>query len=302
MITGAYGGTTHGAILNVYADDPVTDLDNFTVSTNTVSSGATVQGTVSILFTFVAGPDGVPVTLGSSKPALASVPPSVTIPPGASSATFTITTQPVSTATDVTILAAHSMTLRETLQLLPPGALAGLTLNPGTVTGGTPSQGTVTLSSPAPAGGVAVALSSSDTTVATVPASVTVAAGATSATFTVTTKPVSGAGTFSIITASAGGLEKTATINVNPGAAADTVSVTRAEYVVSSRQLRVDATSTKATATLQVFVSSTGALIGTLSNNGGGSYSGQFSWPSNPQSITVKSSLGGSATRAVTAK
>jgi hypothetical protein len=53
---------------------------------------------------------------------------------------------------------------------------------------------------------------------------------------------------------------------------------------------------------MQVFVASTGALIGTLGNDGGGRYRGQFTWPSNPQSIVVKSSLGGSATIAVVLK
>src|SRR5438445_22208 len=67
----------------------------------------------------------------------------------------------------------------------PSVTLSTLSLNPTTVTGGDSSTGTVTLSGPAPSGGAQVALSSSDTSVATVPSSVTVAAGATSATFTV---------------------------------------------------------------------------------------------------------------------
>ena len=83
-------------------------------------------------------------------------------------------------------------------------------------------------------------------------------------------------------------------------ATTDTVSITEALYAAGDRVLNVTATSSSAAATLQVFVASTGALIGKLSNDGSGRYRGQFSWPSNPQSITVKSSLGGSATRTVT--
>ena len=79
----------------------------------------------------------------------------------------------------------------------------------------------------------------------------------------------------------------------------DVVAIQRAVYYRSKHQLQVNASSTNATATLQVSVTSSGALIGTLANNGGGRYSGQFSWPSNPQIITVKSSLGGSASKAV---
>jgi hypothetical protein len=71
----------------------------------------------------------------------------------------------------------------------PPSnaSLSSLTLNPTSVLGGVQSStGTVTLSGPAPSGGVQVTLSSSNTAVARVPPSVTVQAGATSGTFTVT--------------------------------------------------------------------------------------------------------------------
>jgi hypothetical protein len=78
----------------------------------------------------------------------------------------------------------------------------------------------------------------------------------------------------------------------------DKVGVTSAVYSTSKHLLSVQATSSN-TATLSVYVTATGQLIGTLSNNGGGTYSGKFSWPTNPQNITVRSSLGGSATKAV---
>ena len=181
----------------------------------------------------------------------------------------------------------------------PAPALSSLTLSPSSVTGGGTSQGTVTLSAPAPAGGAVVTLSSGNTAVATVPASVTVAGGATSATFTVTTRTVSTTTAVSI-SAAHGGVTKTATLTVTPAPAADTVSVTRAEYTASKKTLRVDATSTNASAVLRAYVTSTGALIGTLKNSGGGRHTGQFTWPSNPQNVTVRSSLGGSASRAVT--
>ncbi|HUS13788.1 MAG TPA: VCBS repeat-containing protein, partial [Chloroflexia bacterium] len=85
-------------------------------------------------------------------------------------------------------------------------------------------------------------------------------------------------------------------------AAADTVSITRAEYSTGNRELRVEATSSNGSVVLRAYVSATNALIGTLSNNGGGRYEGRFSWPSNPQNVTVRSSAGGVATRAVTAR
>ena len=187
----------------------------------------------------------------------------------------------------------------------PPGnpTLSTLTVNPTTVVGGNSSQGTVTLTSAAPSGGAAVTLSSSNTAVATVPASVTVSAGATSASFTVTTKSVT-ASTSVTISAAYGGVTRTATLTITPPTsppppATDTVAIQVAEYSSGNRQLRVEATSSNSSATLNVYVTSTSQLIGTLRNEGGGRYRGDFSWASNPQSITVRSSLGGSATRAV---
>ena len=94
----------------------------------------------------------------------------------------------------------------------------------------------------------------------------------------------------------------TPTATPTPTPAIDTVSITRAEYQTNNRRLRVEATSTNATATLQVFVTSSNQLIGTLSNSGGGRYRGEFNWPVNPQNITVRSNFGGQATRAVTTR
>ena len=90
--------------------------------------------------------------------------------------------------------------------------------------------------------------------------------------------------------------------NTTGGTGTDTVSITRAEYQTGNRRLRLEATSTRADPALQVFVTSTDQLIGTLANNGAGRFRGQFSWPVNPQSVTVKSNFGGQATRTVTQK
>jgi hypothetical protein len=75
-----------------------------------------------------------------------------------------------------------------------------------------------------------------------------------------------------------------------------------AEYAAGNAQLRVEATGSNASATLSVYVTSTNTFIGTLRNEGGGRYRGDFSWQTNPQSITVRSSFGGQATRSVILK
>ena len=180
----------------------------------------------------------------------------------------------------------------------PPLGVATLSLSPTTVMGGNSSTGTVTLTAIAQAA-TTVAITSNNAA-ATVPASVTVPAGSQSRTFSISTTQVP-ATTRAAITASLNGTSRSATLTINPAAGgADTVSITQAEYDTGNRRLRVEATSTRSTATLRVFVTSTNQLIGTLSNDGGGRYRGEFSWPVNPQSITVRSNFGGQATRTVT--
>jgi hypothetical protein len=95
------------------------------------------------------------------------------------------------------------------------GTLAGVTITPDTVAAGTTAQGTVTLVA-ADAGDTVVTLASTDTTVVTVPALVTVPAGSISATFPVTTIPFTGPGTFACVNASAGGVTQADCLNVNP--------------------------------------------------------------------------------------
>jgi hypothetical protein len=78
------------------------------------------------------------------------------------------------------VFGPFSSTRRFTLQGAPTqAALSAIGVNPTSVVGGNTSQGTVTLTAAAPSGGFAVALSD-NSSASTVPASVTVAQGATS--------------------------------------------------------------------------------------------------------------------------
>ncbi|HEY3242238.1 MAG TPA: DUF2341 domain-containing protein, partial [Phycisphaerae bacterium] len=94
-------------------------------------------------------------------------------------------------------------------------ALASVTLNPSSVVGGNPSQGTVTLGNPAPGGNAVVTLSSANSSVASVPSSVTVLAGNTTATLPITTSAVSNS-TIVAITASYSGVNKSSNLTVTP--------------------------------------------------------------------------------------
>jgi hypothetical protein len=82
--------------------------------------------------------------------------------------------------------AAHL--IRVMAQLPPP--LQTPTFNSASIRGGTSSTGTVALAGPAPAGGGVISLLNGNPSVATVPATVTIPEGQTSAAFTVTTTSV----------------------------------------------------------------------------------------------------------------
>jgi hypothetical protein len=82
-------------------------------------------------------------------------------------------------------------------------------------------------------------------------------------------------------------------------ASIDTITISLAQYGTTNRRLQVTATSSNPNAILKVYVTSGGALIGTLTNNGGGNFSGTFKWSTNPLNITVRSNLGGSASTTV---
>jgi hypothetical protein len=171
-------------------------------------------------------------------------------------------------------------------------------VNPASQFGGFTAQGTVTLSGPADASAI-VSLVSSNGTLASVPASVTVPAGATSVSFPITLQPAA-VNTPVTISASMGGITQNASLTVL--APLDSVKITKAEDTVRSFNLKVEASSTSSTATLTVWNAATGALIGTLSNAGGGKYTGQFTVSPAVLSITMKSSLGGVTTGPVVQK
>jgi hypothetical protein len=105
-------------------------------------------------------------------------------------------------------------------------SVSSLSLNPASVTGGSSSVGTATLNMAAPAGGAGVFLSSSNAA-ATVPQSVVVPAGQTSATFTATTSAVN-ASTSATITASLGG-STTAVLTITPAGSACTPTTCAAQ-------------------------------------------------------------------------
>jgi FG-GAP-like repeat/FG-GAP repeat len=195
----------------------------------TLAGGNTSQCTVTLTSAAPAG--GAVVTLSSSNATLATVPPSVTVPAGSTFTIFAVGTASVTATTQATITGTFGGATRTALLTVtpppappPPASLSGVSVSPASVTGGASAQGTVTLTSAAPAGGFAVALSSNNAA-ATVPPSVTVSQGATAATFPIGTNAVS-ASTPVTITANAGGVTRSTTLTVNPATQTATLTVT----------------------------------------------------------------------------
>ena len=288
-------------------------LGTLTATPSTVAGGGSTQLQIN-LSQGVAPSGGLTFSVSSSNTAALSVPSSVFMNAGTSSVTFNGTARNVTSNQSTIVRVRHNTLGRREVTVTvtpaappPPGpvSLSSVTLSAAAVVGGNSVQGTVRLSAAASSATIVNLASSSAN--ATVPASVTVAAGASSATFTVNTTAVS-ATTTATISGTFNGLTRSASLTINPvnapppPPATDTVRITRAEFDSGKRTLRVEATSTSASATLQVFNTGTGALLGTLGNGGGGQYRGELTVSTNPQNITVRSSLGGVATRAVDAK
>ncbi len=192
------------------------NLSSLSLNPTSVVGGNSSTGTVTL--TAPAPSGGFVVNLSSSNTNVATVPNTVTVPAGATSATFTVSTRAVTSTTSVTITAsANGVSRTATLTVNPSSSsvtLQSLTISPTSVWGGSTATGTVTLSGPAPAGGVVVSLRSSNSTRASVPSSITIPAGATSANFTIRTTSRFFSITTVTITATYNGVSRSAQLTI----------------------------------------------------------------------------------------
>jgi hypothetical protein len=205
---------------------------SLTLNPTSVAGGATNStGTVTLITPATGTVTQRTVTLSSSNTAAATVPASVTVAIGATSANFTVTSHVVVTTTTATIGATlNGGGQNAVLTVTPLPQVASVTLNPTSVPGGARNPiGTVTLNAPAvgTAAQRTVTLSSSNTAAATVAASVTVAIGATSANFTVTSHVVVTTTTATIgATLNGGGQNAVLTVTLLPQVASVTLNPT----------------------------------------------------------------------------
>ena len=182
------------------------NLTSLTLSATSVRGGTSLTGTVTM-----SGSTGAVVALSSDN-AAATVPSSVTVAAGATTANFPISTSGVGAVTSASITGNYNTTRSATLSVTPP-VLIDLSVSPTEVVAGASSTGTVTLDGPAASTGAVVGLSV-DNAAAIVPSSVTVAGGETTASFQITTAAVSNS-TLAVLTASFNGTD-TAGLNIDP--------------------------------------------------------------------------------------
>ena len=162
-----------------------------TLAPNPLNLAPNSSGTLTVKLSAPAGTSGQVVNLVSSNPKVAAVPATAGILAGATTASITVTSGQTGSAS-IAASALGFAPANVAVNVATPGIT--ITLTSATVGFSTPVNGAVTLSAPAPAGGVVVMLAATPTGIVDVePPSLTIAAGSTTATFTVTALAVGSA-------------------------------------------------------------------------------------------------------------
>ena len=220
-----------------------------------VCGGLQATGTVSLV---EAMPMATVINLSSQNPA-ASVPASVTVPAGSLTATFAVATQVVSAATTNSVSAKLGTATTKTTVTVNPVGIDTASVSLNYLPEGQQSVGTIKLQAAAAPGPITIGLTSAVPGVASVPATVTVPAGATSVDFPILTNGVT-VNTPSLITARANGSVRTTTLTVRP-LRVNTVTAPQATLVAGAGET--------ATITLEAPAPATGVTLALASNGSG---------------------------------
>ncbi|HVR40567.1 MAG TPA: discoidin domain-containing protein, partial [Thermoanaerobaculia bacterium] len=177
------------APINVNGAIPTTaTILSLALAPQTITGSSTAAGTIRL-----SAPASAAVAIRvTSSSTSATVPAYVLVPSGASAEQFNITTtSPASDTTATIVASAGASSQNATLTILSTNAsLTNITIDSPSLEGGQLTNAHVILGAAAPASGAVVMLTSSDTSLVSVPASVTVQPGATQATFTIITQRV----------------------------------------------------------------------------------------------------------------
>jgi trimeric autotransporter adhesin len=207
-VTATLGGSTQTVALSLLAPGSLSGL-----ACSPASLGSSGVSTCTVTLSTAAPTGGSSVTLMSNN-TLLTVPASVKVAAGATSITFSATAAASITSNQSAIVTATlgSASQTFTIALVAPALVSALVCSPSSLSPGGVSTCTVTLNAAAPTGGVSLTLQSSNTLL-TVPSSVTVAAGATTGTFSVTAAATFTSSQTATVTATLGSSSKTATIS-----------------------------------------------------------------------------------------
>ncbi|HSY50113.1 MAG TPA: RHS repeat-associated core domain-containing protein [Thermoanaerobaculia bacterium] len=123
-VSGSYGGLTQHDTLTVIPASAV-QLTSLTITPSSVSGGTTATGTVTMSAPAPTG--GLLISLASRHRNFATVPPSVTVPGGAATASFTVSAQAVKSTHTVDITATYA-SVTKTAQLTVTKSVAGLSI------------------------------------------------------------------------------------------------------------------------------------------------------------------------------
>jgi trimeric autotransporter adhesin len=203
------------APLLVTATPRATQVNSFFLDPFFVAGGESSLAT--IVLDGLAPPSGFLVSLSSDNTPALALPASVTVPAGSDRVNLSIGTRPVAADSLVTISftpAAAGLVAQLTVNAAAAApALTSISVSPATVVGGSTATGSVILSGAAQVASV-VALSS-NSSAASVPPSVTVPVGASSALFVVNTAGVA-ANTLATLSGALGSITRLGTLTVAP--------------------------------------------------------------------------------------
>jgi hypothetical protein len=157
-------------------------VQSLTLLPTTVKGGSPSTATVTLSG---AAPTGGSVVTLSSNNAAGVVPATVTVPATQTSVNFVVNTKRVSSSQTATITASYNATNATADLTIRPPHVKSLVIAPNPQNGGSVAVGTVEIDVTAPTGGMPVALSTTNSATASLPASVIVPAGATTANFNI---------------------------------------------------------------------------------------------------------------------
>jgi hypothetical protein len=186
-------------------------VKSISLSSNAVNGGA--QPAATVLLNGVAPAGGAAINISSSSSAVLA-PAVATAPAGSTQVGVALPTTPVSATTTAIITATwNGVSVQAPLTLTPQGQPASVTLSQSNIAGGTAAFVTVTTAAPASSDQIFQVASSSPSI--TVPSSLLMPAGSTSARFNIQTSAVTTL-TQGTISVSGGGVTQSAVLTLNP--------------------------------------------------------------------------------------